>query len=447
MRTRTMAIRRAGVLAAAWTIVSAASVAGQATAGAAPPLDRAARAAVVDSVARVLEARYVDADAAREKAAALRARLAAGAYDTIASHADFARVLTGDLQAGRRDLHLRVTYEPGREFALATMGPVQGRGAGGAVRTSNPDGRDAGRVRRTNYEFDRVERLAGNVGYVKFDMFVPVDESRETAAAAMAFLANSDAVIVDLRDNFGGSPTLADFVLSYFFADSIRLAASYNRAMDRTFERWTVSVPGRKLTGADLYVLTGPVTGSMAESFASIVQQQRRGTLVGGRTSGAGHGGSKLSVGAGLAMFVPEMRPITGGWEGTGVAPDVEVSVDSALAVAHRLALQRLAEKDADPAERREREWALASLGAGTSLAPDALARYAGVYGPRNIQVREGALYMQREGARPVRLVPVGPDEFQVGESTRYRFETGADGRAMAVSIVTMEGEVRAPRT
>ncbi len=228
-------------------------------------------------------------------------------------------------------------------------------------------------IARTNFEFERVERLAGNVGYVKLNRFVPLDYSRETASAAMAFLAHSDAVIVDLRDNISGSPDLVRFLLSYFFGpDPVLLWATANRGEGiRNDYRSITDLPGRRMSDADLWVLTGPRTASSAETFAYATRESGRGTLVGEHTAGAGNGGAKLSVGHGLALFVPIWQMVTGpGFERTGVEPHAAVPADEALAEAHRRALGRLLQRTGTTAEiRREWEQALQSITTGSRAA------------------------------------------------------------------------------
>src|SRR6266566_2074156 len=48
---------------------------------------------------------------------------------------------------------------------------------------------------RFNFGFEKVERLAGNIGYPDLRSFDPAALDGDTAAAAMNFLANTDAVI------------------------------------------------------------------------------------------------------------------------------------------------------------------------------------------------------------------------------------------------------------
>jgi hypothetical protein len=60
--------------------------------------------------------------------------------------------------------------------------------------------------RRRNFDINRVERLAGNVGYLQLFSFEPPEWAAESLAAAMALVAHTDALILDLRHNQGGPP-------------------------------------------------------------------------------------------------------------------------------------------------------------------------------------------------------------------------------------------------
>jgi hypothetical protein len=414
-------------------------------------LTPATKHAIADSVARILEARYADSTAAIRLAERLRARVAAGAYDAYDEPASFGAAMMADMQEVSPNKHLRLSYEPTREYSLSPAAPG-GPGAAGAVRWNRIDGRDSATLARTNFAFDAVERLAGNVGYLKLRQFVPLDYSRETAVAAMAFVANSDAVIVDLRDNVGGSPELVELILSYFHGpEPVTLLTTYGRYARVTAERRTLrEVPGRRMPEVELWVLTNGNSASAAEMFAYAVQRLRRGTLVGETTAGAGIGGAKQSVGAGLALFVPQMQVISGpGYERTGVTPDVSVPGERALAVAHRMALEKLAGRDAPPEVREERRWALELVRAReTPVAVDAglLRRYEGSYGTRTLTVEDGRLVSTGALGWKAALVPLGGGVFR-GEQERLRFESDPDGAVRAVTIEILNGpSARRPR-
>ncbi|MGH9842298.1 MAG: serine hydrolase, partial [Blastocatellia bacterium] len=70
---------------------------------------------------------------------------------------------------------------------------------------------------KRNYGFEKVERMSGNIGYLDLRGFEPAGAANETATAAMNFLANTDALIFDLRRNGGGSPEMIAFLSSYLF--------------------------------------------------------------------------------------------------------------------------------------------------------------------------------------------------------------------------------------
>ena len=59
--------------------------------------------------------------------------------------------------------------------------------------------------------------MRGNVGYLNLRSFVDLNYSKETAVAAMNFLANTDAVIIDLRKNPVGFINIEIFLASYFY--------------------------------------------------------------------------------------------------------------------------------------------------------------------------------------------------------------------------------------
>jgi len=71
-----------------------------------------------------------------------------------------------------------------------------------------------------------MEILEGNIGYLDLCYFSGVKPSGETAVAAMNFLSNANAVIIDLRKNGGGNPSMIPLTETYFLLEgqsSIRL--------------------------------------------------------------------------------------------------------------------------------------------------------------------------------------------------------------------------------
>jgi C-terminal processing protease CtpA/Prc len=211
-------------------------------------------------------------------------------------------------------------------------------------------------MRSLNYGFERAERLPGNIGYLDLRAFMDAREGGATAAAAMAFLANTNALIVDIRRNGGGGPEMVALVSSYLFDERVHLNSLYWREGDRTDQFWTTDwVPGPRFGGSrPVYVLTSGETFSAAEEFAYNLQTRKRATIVGETTGGGAHPGGPARLTEHFRLFIPRGRainPVTGdNWEGRGVKPDVPVPATDALRTARVLAMrERLSQvKDAE---------------------------------------------------------------------------------------------------
>ena len=311
-------------------------------------IDAATRTRVIDGVLRHLDAGYIFPDKAAEMARAVRQYERSGRYDRLGKAQSFTRALTQDLQSVSRDRHLEVVYMKGEvPDELPDAEP-------------SPDERRAREQlgKRVNYGFEKVERLDGNVGYLEIRSFnftaAMVDS---TLAAAMTFLASTDALIVDVRRNGGGEPEMVAAVCSYLLPANRLINKFYWRPQNRWDEFRTSQVTGRHYgTTRPVYVLTSDGTFSGAEEFAYDLQTQRRGEVVGDTTGGGAHPGGLRRVTDHFGVWLPSGRavnPVTGkNWEGTGVRPDVPVPASEALRTAHLRALQRLLAAEQD-AERR----------------------------------------------------------------------------------------------
>jgi hypothetical protein len=321
-------------------------------------VDAATRVQVVDGVLEALREAYVFPDKAGEMEAAVRQRMRRGEYDRLTSARAFADSLTSHLRAVSRDGHLRVFWSRGPL-------PVPPTPDAPPPPEQLAQMREAGR--RANWGFERVEWMQGNVGYLDVRGFFDAEGGAETAAAAMNFLANTDVLIVDVRQNGGGSPEMVQFVTSYLFGgEPVHLNSLYWRPRDATDQFWTLPyVPGRRF-GPDkkVYVLTSDRTFSAAEEFTYNLQTRKRATVVGDTTGGGAHPGGSRRVSDHFGVWVPSGRainPVTStNWEGTGVRPDVPVPTDQALQVAYVAALRDVLAALADEQRRPALERLLA---------------------------------------------------------------------------------------
>ena len=335
----------------------------------APPLTAEAQQEVVASLSAALRERYVFPEVGEHAAARIGAALAAGEYGGL-DHAAFAARLNSDVAAIAHDRHLHVGWQGG-----PPPGPPRGLAA----------------MPRTEAGVVRADKLAGGIGYIEVVAFPPPEAFRPALDRAMAGLAGSRALIIDVRRNGGGSPPAVAYLVSYLLAADTRVHINDivgRRPGTTEFTRMSsYSEPTPvSFAGVPIYVLTSSRTFSGGEEFAYDVKALRRATLVGELTGGGANPTGGVPLGNAFIASIPFGRaenPITRtNWEGHGVDPDIAVPAGDAL----RVALERLgAEPVADiAAASREQvftprsvptpgtEAALRSLVAGlASGAPD----------------------------------------------------------------------------
>jgi len=396
-----------------------------------PPIDAKVQAAVIDSITAALKEAYVFADKAARMDSLMRANLASGAYGALTDPAEFMARLQSDVATIYLDRHMQ----------MAALPP-------GAVPSGKPEDdlfnseEYRERLRRGNYGFKKAEMLAGNVGYLKFNQFVDTDLAGPTATGAMSFLANADALIIDLRENGGGNASMIQLLTGYFFKDGVHLIDWYNRRKDETIQSWSNDwVPGKTMHDTPVYVLVSNYTGSAAEEFTYDLKNEKRATIVGEKTGGAAHTVEfhTFDVGPFIAgLKLPSGRalsPVTKtNWEATGVEPDIAVPAANALAAAHADALKKLEEKAKNEAEKSALAWARAGLESELTpytLPAKAFKEYVGTFGPRRFFVEGSRLMYEREGRPKTALVPMSKDFFALEgiEYFRVRFMRDDSGK------------------
>jgi hypothetical protein len=296
-------------------------------------------AGVVEQVRRLVETRYVFP----EVAAAVSRRLAEGLAERRypVELRGLATAVTADLQHGNGDQHLRLVYHqepladraPGDDTEEYAAMARWAAGTSGGVAT--------------------VARREPNLGFLALDpVLFPTAVAGEHVTAAMTLLADTSALVVDLRRCLGGEPTMVAFLVSYLW-DHEPVELTGLRGRDgHTRQSWTLPyVPGRRFgKSRPVYVLTSATTFSGGEALAFDLQQLGRATVVGETTRGGANPREGFRVHPHVELTVSvaaAVHPVTGAnWEGTGVVPNVATSAADAEATAHRLAVDRLAAGD-----------------------------------------------------------------------------------------------------
>lgn len=321
------------------------------------PLGTQTQSDVIQALSAALKTRYVFPDVGDRLSEVLEVRRQHGDYDSITGAKRFARVLTAQMKEIAHDAHLAVFYEP----------KASARSPNRLSTDESPDQKFA----RDNFGFHEVKRLGGNVGYLKITAFADLEHGGRTAAAAMALLAHTDALIIDLRQNHGGDPEMVDLLASYFFPAepsvhlndlSWRIAGSKQHTVQQF---WTLPyVPGSRYLEKQVYILVGPETLSAAEEFTYDLQALKRAVIVGASTWGGANPGAMVPLAHHFLAFIPSgeaINPITKtNWEGKGVQPDIPTH--DPLTVAYKMALQHLIASTNNDEQHSELKTALAHL-------------------------------------------------------------------------------------
>lgn len=377
----------------------------------------------ISSIANMLSHNYVYPHVAEKMNVYIQKQFEAGRYKKINDSNAFADKLTEDLRAVSRDEHLNVRFDPKRVTELKKQE---------AQPDSNKVDPDFLRqAQQENFGFKEVKIIDGNIGYLRLSRFYDAGIGGDTAVAAMNFLANADALIIDLRKNGGGSPSMIQLITSYLYGnDPVHLNSFYWRPDDTHKQTWTLPhIQGKRRPDVPVYVLISSSSFSAAEEFSYNLRHLERATLIGETTGGGAHPGGTEIVNEQFTLWLPQGRainPITEtNWEGIGVKPHIEVDAKSALTIAHKKALIALAKANPGDSGFMYR-WHMQTLKARSNpvkLEQKILAKYTGVYGPRTISLENGELYYQRKGRDKFKLTAIDPITFAVEGSPGFRIQ------------------------
>ncbi len=281
---------------------------------------------ILEKINQLLTDNYVLKDVGQVCADFLEEQMEKNSYEEITHPRAFARKITSDLRKIHKDRHIRIqsitpgdrrlVKNPRLDFFLRTRDSI-----------------------KENLGFKEVKIMTGNVGYINICSFEPYELARSKALNTLHFIENADAIIVDLRNNIGGNPTMVQFLCSFFFDQAVHLNSIYWRRGDYTEEFWTMDSIGiKKRPKVPVFVLTSVRTFSGGEEFAYNLKTQKRATLIGEKTAGGANPGYTFRINDYFNIFIPTGRsinPITGtNWEGKGVEPDISVNASGALSLA-----------------------------------------------------------------------------------------------------------------
>jgi hypothetical protein len=386
-------------------------------------LNKLARKNTIESISNLLADNYVYPKVAEKMNIHIQNQLKKGQYAKFNNANAFADKLTDDLRSISKDEHLAIIHNPKR---VAVQRELEAQ-----PENNEFDADFLRQARQENFGFKEVKIIEGNIGYLNLSRFYDASIGGDTAVAAMNFLANTDALIIDLRKNGGGEPSMIQLITSYLYSsEPVHLNSFYWRPSDTHTQTWTLPhVQGKRRPNIPIYVLTSNGTFSAAEEFSYNLRNLERATLIGETTGGGAHPGGTEVVNDQFLIWLPQGRainPVTNtNWEGVGVKPHIEVDSKHALSLAHEKALSALAQ--ANPGEDGFKyRWHIQTLTAKSEpimLDRNILASYVGVYGPRTISLENGELYYQRKGRDKFKLSAINSTTFSVEGSPGFRIQ------------------------
>jgi len=396
---------------------------------------------LIDSLNVSLKNNYVFPEKAESISLFLQSQLNKNVYAVYLKNPQkLAEQIERDINKIHHDPHLHIQYDPGfvaQEYA----------------KPSEEEIKQAKKYwKEQNYSFPKVEILPGNVGYLPFNGFVDdIESAKPTIYSALQFLANTSAIIIDLRENQGGSPEMVSQIESYFFKEKTHMNDLINRSAKDTTVFYADPAKADSLNLAmPVYILTSKKTFSAAEDFSYGMQQAKRAIVVGEITGGGAHPQMPFSIGQGFVSSIPFARsynPITKtDWEGTGVIPDVRVDAGKAFLKAQELIFREQLQGAKSEQEKHKSEYYLRSLmptKETMNIPLNLLNQFTGYFPDVTIYLDKNKLFSKNNHNRKVsELKHIVNNLFVLEENAQIEFLKDNSGRYSSIKIYLNDGSV-----
>lgn len=198
----------------------------------------------------------------------------------------------------------------------------------------------------------RFRTLGGNIGLLSVSSFQDFDFSRTYFDKLWGGILETDALVIDIRDNWGGNSSHADYLMSHFSNRPVRLGAWDSPMYIAAHASWhypperymQTPVPLRPASGKEIYLkpvvlLVNATTFSSAENFCVAFKGARRGKIIGTPTGGSTGNPISIDLGYGIGCCIctkHELDADGNEFVGVGIRPDIVVEEDADLFVQGR---------------------------------------------------------------------------------------------------------------
>lgn len=426
---------------------------------------------IIAELSTALAEKYVLADEGAKFSKQLLEKHQQGTFNDAKSKAEFVAQVNQSLYAITRDKHINVrpqqtSAQPGRVMRRVAQpgadnnaAPADGQKR--MVRRVAPSnsGEGAGnQSMKAMFGLPEGESLLpsilpGNIGLMTVkDLMGSVEEVNQV----MEKLADTDGLVIDVRQCPGGSGMISTQIASYFSPEGSELMRYYTRGEPVVTTR-SVQLPSgsKRYLNKPVYLVTSEFTGSACEALSYVLKYHDLARVLGEKSAGAGHAltAPMTSLGQGLVAFIPNTRPEhpnhKGGFEKVGVAVDIDASSPIAVDRAHQLVLSELMSKGDNKGALATT--LLASINATNSqLLAQANSRreqqeLLGEYGDNDALIFErGQLKLQLASGVKVPLKQLKKDLFQIVSirtDQKVRIDRNAKGEVKGISISPGKGQ------
>jgi len=345
-----------------------------------------------------------------------------GKYSKFSSYSDLAHQLTMDLQKYAEDYHFWV----------------------GVKQSQKPETENAANeflsekqiYEYTNGNIVEIDRLPGNIGYIKLYEFPSIQYAAPSILNALEFLKHTDAIIFDVRFNGGGDSRLVQYIISYFLDNEpVHIYDFHNPEKGTKDQTWTLPYVGAQHhPEKPLYILTSHRSASAAEDLSYSLQSLKRALIIGEKTRGAANAPELFFIQDLLEVEIPVYRPINvhtkSNWEKSGVIPDIKVSQEDALKTAHLHAIISLSNLDRPLSIQKMFEFETDFVQASYNSVPvdkEGISSFVGAYQSIEIKLHGNKLLYCHKNVH-YHLVTSDNTVYHISERLRIRFgEEGSD--------------------
>jgi retinol-binding protein 3 len=281
---------------------------------------------VISQSPQIFKEHYVDREKGDEIAEKLEVLFESGKFEKIYDRNEFVDQLSIDLREIGNDQHLEIV--------------------------------DRKVLKEEDYKSKVKSHVENGVGYfelTKFDRPTDLIDGQPIARLEVEKALNQirdskpKAIIIDLRQNHGGSPYMMAYIASHFIQPDQELARNVYRDEIQPDEMRsfptdpvkTLSIEElpleKRMLNQPIFILTSRGSLSSAECLTYHLKEHRQATIIGEQTGGGAYvsklfeAGPDFYLGVSFGDYV--LNSGEPNWEVKGIAPDIQVKAEEALEV------------------------------------------------------------------------------------------------------------------